>query len=71
MAGAIVMTLCNSRIVTVGSGLASVLLLGTVPVWAGLPVPAPLAGVTGPVGIIAAGVAYGGYWLFRRYRDRG
>jgi hypothetical protein len=61
----------NSRIVAIGAGLASVLLLGVGPSWAGAcAVPAPLIGVTGPYGIVAAGVAYGGYYLFRRYRNR-
>lgn len=69
--GAIVMTLGNSSIVTMGAGLASVVLLGVVPSGAGFPVPAPLVGVSGPVGIVAAGVAYGGYLLFKRYRNRG
>ncbi len=65
------MTLVGSRIVVAGLGLASVLLLGIEPSWAGFPVPAPLVGVTGPVGIVAAGLAYGGYLLFKRYRNRG
>ena len=65
------MTLVNSRIVAMGGGLASVLFLGAGPAWAGLPAPAPLVGVTGPIGIVAAGIAYGGYLLFRRYRNRG
>ena len=68
--GAIVMTLIGSRIAAVVAGLASVLLLGAGPSLAGIGAPAPLVGVTGPVGIVAAGVAYGGYWLFRRYRNR-
>ena len=54
-----------------GSALASVLLLGAGPSLGRIGAPAPLVGVTGPVGIVAAGVAYGGYWLFKRYRDRG
>ena len=64
------MILATSRIAAVAAGLASVILLGAEPSWAGMPVPAPLAGVTGPFGIVAAGLAYGGYFLFRRYRDR-
>jgi hypothetical protein len=68
--GAIVMMLIGSRIVAVVVGSASVLLLGAGPGWAGMPVPAPLVGVTGPYGIAAAGIVYGGYWLFRRYRNR-
>ena len=46
------------------------LLFSAVPCWAGFPVPAPLIGVTGPVGLLAAGAAYGGYLLFKRFRDR-
>ena len=69
MSGAIIMMSFNSRLVAVGAGLASVLLLGTVSALAGAGGPAPLVGVTGPVGILAAGVAYGGYLLFRRYRS--
>jgi hypothetical protein len=64
------MRLMGSRIVAVVAGSASVFLLGVIPACAGVGVPAPLVGVTGPVGIVAAGVAYGGYLLFRRYRDR-
>jgi RimJ/RimL family protein N-acetyltransferase len=59
------------RIASVAAGLASVLLLGASQSWAGAPVPAPLVGVAGPFGIVAAGVAYGGYLLVRRYRNRG
>jgi hypothetical protein len=33
-------------------------------------VPAPLVGVTGPVGIVAAGVGCVGYLLYKRYSDR-
>ena len=65
------MNLVGSRIVAAGRSLgSSVLLLGAGPSLAGIGAPAPLVGVTGPVGIVAAGVAYGGYWLFRRYRNR-
>jgi hypothetical protein len=53
-----------------GGVLISALLLSVSPSLAGIGAPAPLVGVTGPVGIAAAGVAYGGYWLFRRYRNR-
>jgi RimJ/RimL family protein N-acetyltransferase len=60
----------KSRIVTTGSGLVAVVLLGAGTAWAGIGAPAPLVGVTGPAGIVAAGVAWGGYWLYRRYRDR-
>ena len=63
------MKLMGSNIVDVVAGSASVLLLGAGPSLAGIGAPAPLVGVTGPYGIAAAGIAYGGYWLFRRYRD--
>jgi hypothetical protein len=53
-----------------GGILISALLLSVSPSLAGIGAPAPLIGVTGPVGIVAAGVAYGGYLLFRRYRNR-
>jgi hypothetical protein len=53
-----------------GGVLISALLLSVSPSLAGIGGPAPLVGVTGPVGIVAAGVAYGGYLLFRRYRNR-
>jgi hypothetical protein len=56
--------------ITLGTMLASALLLSTGPSWAGMPVPAPLVGVTGPVGIAVAGIAYGGYLLAKRYRNR-
>jgi hypothetical protein len=49
----------------------SILILGSAPSWAGVPVPAPLVGVTGPVGLLAAGAAYGGYLLFKRFRNNG
>jgi hypothetical protein len=66
------MTLVTSRIVIAGGAFAALLMLSVGPALAGgLPAPAPLVGVTGPVGIVAAGVAYGGYWLFQRYRNRG
>jgi hypothetical protein len=65
------MTSVNSRIVTVGAGLASSLLLGIVPAFAGVGAPAPLVGVTGPYGIVAAILGYGGYLLVRQFRNRG
>jgi hypothetical protein len=48
----------------------SALLFSAAPCWAGVPVPAPLVGVTGPFGLLAAGAAYGGYLLFKRFRGR-
>jgi hypothetical protein len=52
------------------SGLA-MLTLSVGPGWAGCAIPAPLIGVTGPYGLLAAGVAYGGYLLFKRMNHRG
>jgi hypothetical protein len=52
------------------SGFAA-LVASVAPSWAGFPVPAPLIGVTGPVGLLAAGAAYGGYLLFKRFNQRG
>jgi hypothetical protein len=51
------------------SGL-SALIISMGPVWAGTPTPAPLLGATGPVGLLAAGIAYGGYLLVKRLRNR-
>ena len=64
------MNLLVSRIAAAGFGLASMALLGADACWAGNPVPTPLVGVTGPAGIVIAGIAYGGYLLFRRFRTR-
>jgi hypothetical protein len=59
-----------SRICWVGlSGLAA-LVMSVEPGWAGFPVPAPLIGVTGPLGLVVVGTAYGGYLLFKRFRNR-
>lgn len=47
-----------------------ILLASAAPCWAGMPIPAPLIGVTGPFGMLAAGAAFGGYFLYKRFRDR-
>jgi hypothetical protein len=47
-------------------GLA-VLVGSDAPAWAGA-APAPLAGAAGPVGLLVAAAAYGGYLLYKRYR---
>jgi len=54
------------------AGLAGLLVLTatTMPALAGMPVPAPLAGVVGPYGLLAAGVAYGGYRVVKFFRTR-
>jgi len=58
------------RLAGAGVSAVSLLILTIGPSWAGLPVPAPLIGVTGPVGLVVAGTAYGGYLLFKRLRNR-
>ncbi len=50
--------------------LATMSFAGVGAAWAGCVVPAPLVGVTGPYGIVAAGVGYGGYLLVRRFSNR-
>jgi hypothetical protein len=61
-----------SRAFCVGLSGLSALILSVGPSWAGVPaVPAPLVGVTGPVGLLAAGAAYGGYLLFKHFQNRG
>jgi hypothetical protein len=42
----------------------------SVPASAGVIVPAPLAGAAGPAGLIAAGAAYVGYRLYKRFAAR-
>jgi hypothetical protein len=45
--------------------------LSVTPSFAGtMGVPAPLIGITGPYGVLAAGVAYGGFLLFNRLKSR-
>ena len=60
-----------SRGCCVGLSGLSVLLASVGPSWAGMVAPAPLIGVTGPFGLLAAGAAYGGYLLFKRLKNRG
>jgi hypothetical protein len=62
------MSSVRSRILIVAGALVGTVFAGIGPAFAGLPVPAPLVGVTGPAGIVAAGVAYGGYLLYKRFR---
>lgn len=59
-----------SQACRIGAAGIAVLLASASPSWAGLPVPAPLVGVTGPFGLIAAGVGCGGYLLYKRFRNR-
>ena len=46
------------------------LIAATLPALAGNPLPAPLAGVLGPYGLVAAGLAYGGYRVFKFFKAR-
>jgi hypothetical protein len=56
----------------VGLSVLATLLVSAGPSWAGIMgTPVPLIGVTGPYGLMAAGVAYGGYRLFKRLKNRG
>jgi hypothetical protein len=57
------------RCIAAAAGLTTIV-TGADQAWAGLPAPAPLIGVTGPYGLLAAGAAYGGYRLFRHFRKR-
>jgi hypothetical protein len=50
-------------------GCAAVL-IGASSAMAGVGAPAPLVGVTGPFGLLAAGAAYGGYLVYRRFQNR-
>jgi hypothetical protein len=56
----------------VASAVFAALVLSVGPSWAIVcAAPAPLIGVTGPYGLLAAGAVYGGYLLFKRFRHRG
>jgi hypothetical protein len=60
------------RACCLGSAGIGMVLLSVTPSLAGVCVaPAPLIGVTGPYGIVAAGVGYGGYLLCKRMKKRG
>ena len=59
-----------SRACWLGLSAAVTLIVSVAPSSAGVGVPAPLVGVTGPVGLLVAGTAYGGYLLFKRYKNR-
>jgi len=58
------------RTCCLGLSAAFTLVVSMEPSAAGVGVPAPLVGVTGPVGLLVAGTAYGGYLLFKRYKNR-
>jgi hypothetical protein len=53
----------------VGLAAVAALAVSAGPSWAIVcGAPAPLIGVTGPYGLLAAGAVYGGYLLFKRFR---
>lgn len=60
-----------ARTCCVGLSSVAALVVTLGPSWAGAPVPAPLVGVTGPFGLLAAGAAYGGYLLYKRFQNHG
>jgi hypothetical protein len=55
----------------VGFSVLAVVVMSAGPSWAGAGGPAPLIGVTGPFGLLAAGAAYGGYLIYKRLKNRG
>lgn len=55
----------------IGAAVLGMLTFSAEPSWAIVcSAPAPVLGVTGPYGILVAGVVYGGYLLFRRFQNR-
>jgi hypothetical protein len=55
-----------------GAAALAALTITTAPSWAiACAAPAPVFGVTGPIGLVIAGAVYGGYLLYSRYQDRG
>ena len=68
------MTLLNNglkRASGAGSAAIGILLLTATASFAcAVPTPTPLIGVTGPYGIAAAAVAYGGFLIYRKLKNR-
>ena len=58
----------STKTVAVISALSVLLISNTA--FAGQVIPAPLAGVAGPYGLLAAAVAYGGYRAVNYIRNR-
>lgn len=46
----------------------AILLVGAAPALAGKSVPVPLAALTGPYGLLAVGLVYGGYRAVKHFR---
>jgi hypothetical protein len=60
------------RTCCIGLAVIPALVMCVDPSWAIVcAAPAPLIGITGPYGLLAAGVVYGGYLLFKRFRHPG
>jgi hypothetical protein len=59
-----------NRLVAAGLLGFAAFLAGVSSAMAGVGVPAPLIGVTGPFGLVAIGAAYGGYLIYRRFQIR-
>jgi hypothetical protein len=59
--------ICSQNLKRCSLGLAF-FLLGSAPALAGMAVPAPLAALAGPYGLLAAGVVYGGYRIVKHFR---
>jgi hypothetical protein len=56
----------------VGSAAIGILLVTATASFAGtFATPAPLIGLTGPYGIAAAAVAYGGFLVYKKLKNRG
>jgi hypothetical protein len=53
-----------------GSLAIGTLLVTATASFAGVPAPAPLIGVTGPYGMLAAGIAYGGFVVYKKLKNR-
>ena len=54
-----------------GCATVTVLMAGVSPSWAlACVAPAPLIGVTGPYGIAAAAIAYGGFLVYKKLKQR-
>jgi hypothetical protein len=59
--------ICPQNLKCFSFGLAF-FLIGSAPALAGGAAPAPLAGLAGPYGLLAAGVVYGGYRVVKHFR---
>lgn len=61
----------KSVVACAGAGPVVYAVLGVGTAYAGIPAPAPLVGVAGgPVGLLVASAALGGYLALKHFRDR-